>query len=250
MEKYNNSPYRKIPDKLYKDFTMNGKIKVKDYFFNEKTENILWTEEFIQSYIEEFTKENIILKKTKRNSYGSEICLKLFKSFEKYNIKNKRVAVVGSQNPWIEAMLINLKNEVVTIEYNVPKTNYNKLICRDYFEYFTKNKEKFDCIVTFSSIEHSGLGRYGDPLNPNGDIETMNTIYENLNQEGILIWGAPVGKDKIFWNAHRIYGELRLPLIFKNFIEKEWINENKKELVEKDSDNVYQPVVVLTPKKS
>jgi hypothetical protein len=28
----------------------------------------------------------------------------------------------------------------------------------------------FDAIVTFSSIEHSGLGRYGDALNPWGDI--------------------------------------------------------------------------------
>ena len=28
----------------------------------------------------------------------------------------------------------------------------------------------FDVVVTFSSIEHSGMGRYGDPLNPWGDL--------------------------------------------------------------------------------
>ena len=28
-------------------------------------------------------------------------------------------------------------------------------------------------MVTFSSIEHSGLGRYGDSLNPWGDLITM-----------------------------------------------------------------------------
>ena len=28
----------------------------------------------------------------------------------------------------------------------------------------------FDAVVSFSSIEHSGLGRYGDPLNPWGDL--------------------------------------------------------------------------------
>jgi len=27
----------------------------------------------------------------------------------------------------------------------------------------------FDMVFSFSSIEHDGLGRYGDPLNPNGD---------------------------------------------------------------------------------
>ena len=28
----------------------------------------------------------------------------------------------------------------------------------------------FDVIVSFSSMEHSGMGRYGDPLNPWGDL--------------------------------------------------------------------------------
>ena len=32
---------------------------------------------------------------------------------------------------------------------------------------------QFDGMVTFSSLEHSGLGRYGDPLNPWGDLITM-----------------------------------------------------------------------------
>ncbi len=30
--------------------------------------------------------------------------------------------------------------------------------------------EKFDTVVSFSSIEHSGLGRYGDGLNPWADL--------------------------------------------------------------------------------
>jgi hypothetical protein len=30
--------------------------------------------------------------------------------------------------------------------------------------------EKFDAVVSFSSIEHSGLGRYGDGLNPWADL--------------------------------------------------------------------------------
>jgi hypothetical protein len=31
----------------------------------------------------------------------------------------------------------------------------------------------FDLIVTYSSLEHSGLGRYGDSLNPWADLITM-----------------------------------------------------------------------------
>ena len=35
------------------------------------------------------------------------------------------------------------------------------------------NMPQFDAMVTFSSIEHSGLGRYGDSLNPWGDLIAM-----------------------------------------------------------------------------
>ena len=33
-----------------------------------------------------------------------------------------------------------------------------------------RQKLNFDAVVSFSSIEHSGLGRYGDALNPWGDL--------------------------------------------------------------------------------
>ena len=115
----------------------------------------------------------------------------------------------------------------------------------------------FDCVVTYSSIEHSGLGRYGDPLDPDGDIKTMDSIYDNLKKNGKLIWGAPVGKDGMAWNIHRIYGEIRLPFLFKNFKELEWIGYDKTDClngictVHKSNGNegTYdQPVIVLEKK--
>ena len=111
---------------------------------------------------------------------------------------------------------------------------------------FQKSDEMYDCIVTYSSIEHSGLGRYGDPLDPNGDLTCMRDIYNHIVDKGILIWGAPVGKDAVVWNAHRIYGNIRLPLIFSGFEEKEWIGCNKEDLTNQElSNNSYNPVVVL-----
>ena len=31
--------------------------------------------------------------------------------------------------------------------------------------------QQYDCVASFSSVEHSGLGRYGDELNPFGDLQ-------------------------------------------------------------------------------
>ena len=37
--------------------------------------------------------------------------------------------------------------------------------------------DMFDFAVSFSSIEHCGLGRYGDPLNPFGDFEAVAQVW-------------------------------------------------------------------------
>ena len=55
------------------------------------------------------------------------------------------------------------------------------------------------------TIEHIGLGRYGDPIDPNGDIKAAKELIRVTSKEGHLIFVTPVGKPKIEFNAHRIY---------------------------------------------
>lgn len=100
-------------------------------------------------------------------------------------------------------MLLNLNNKVTTIEYNVPNSTCEILFCKDYYTDFQHKNNNYDCIVTYSSIEHSGLGRYGEILDPDGNIKTMHDIYSNLKENGLLIWGAPEGKDALVWNVLR-----------------------------------------------
>lgn len=252
MEKYLNSPYKKIPDELLSGYTMNRKIPIFDLYCDDSNGEIpKWTKFCVDSYISRFTINNIRNNTEGRSNYGNEACLNLLNALVDSNIRNKKVAVVGSRNPWIEAILLNLENNVTTIEYNIPITTHDNpnLTCKGYFEFFVNNINTFDAIVSFSSIEHSGLGRYGDPLDPDGDIKTMQVIHNNLKQDGLLIWGAPVGKDCIAWNAHRVYGEIRLPLLFKNFKELHWYGHKKEELLSgmfsKNEKTGYQPVVVL-----
>jgi hypothetical protein len=39
--------------------------------------------------------------------------------------------------------------------------------------YLSGTLSLFDAVISFSSLEHSGLGRYGDAINPWGDLMTM-----------------------------------------------------------------------------
>ena len=56
------------------------------------------------------------------------------------------------------------------------------------------------------TIEHIGLGRYGDPLDPEGDIKAIKELIRVLSPGGSLLFVVPIGgKAKIMFNAHRIY---------------------------------------------
>lgn len=55
------------------------------------------------------------------------------------------------------------------------------------------------------TVEHVGLGRYGDMIDPEGDIKAAKELSRVLAVGGHLIFVVPVGRPKIEFNAHRIY---------------------------------------------
>lgn len=54
-------------------------------------------------------------------------------------------------------------------------------------------------------IEHVGLGRYGDPLDPHGSVKAAKELQRVVAPGGQLLLSAPVGRERICFNAHRIY---------------------------------------------
>lgn len=55
-------------------------------------------------------------------------------------------------------------------------------------------------------IEHVGLGRYGDPVDPDGDLKGIAELTRVVAKGGNLLFVVPVGgAPVIMFNAHRIY---------------------------------------------
>ena len=54
-------------------------------------------------------------------------------------------------------------------------------------------------------LEHIGLGRYGDRVNPKGYLCAASEISRVLQPKGLLILGTPVGKERLCFDAHRIF---------------------------------------------
>jgi hypothetical protein len=63
-----------------------------------------------------------------------------------------------------------------------------------------------DSISCLHAIEHFGLGRYGDPLDPLGHVKGFNNILRMLKIDGMLYISFPIGtKNELHFNAHRVF---------------------------------------------
>lgn len=61
---------------------------------------------------------------------------------------------------------------------------------------------QFDAIVSFSSLEHDGLGRYGDPLNPSADLQRVQNLKHFLVPDGLMYLAVPMGQDRLHYNVY------------------------------------------------
>jgi len=67
----------------------------------------------------------------------------------------------------------------------------------------TNSIESLSCMHT---VEHVGLGRYGDEIDPIGDIKAMKELQRVVAQGKHLLFVVPIGgENKIHFNAHRVY---------------------------------------------
>jgi SAM-dependent methyltransferase len=53
-------------------------------------------------------------------------------------------------------------------------------------------------------VEHVGLGRYGDPIDPQGTLKALADLQRVLAPKGNLYLGLPIGRARVCFNAHRI----------------------------------------------
>lgn len=80
--------------------------------------------------------------------------------------------------------------------------------------------ESLSCMHT---VEHVGLGRYGDPIDPEGDVKAAKELARTLKPGGSLLFVVPMGKEaKIEFNAHRIYTYESVLALFPELTLKEF----------------------------
>lgn len=234
------TPSTHIPDHLYADFAMDGNVKIRYHYFDGTVKTpIMHSKEMVNQFIEQ-------IRQRKTFYYGIADTW-LYQALAKYSIKDKTVAIFGSTKPIYESVCLYFGGTPITIEYNKWTSDHPNLQCITPDEY-EKNPILFDAAFSISSFEHDGLGRYGDPINPWADIETMQKVKKMLKPNGLLFLAVPVGKDCVVWNAHRIYGKHRLPLLLQGWEPVDFFGLkglNDPALNAENADAFFHPILVL-----
>lgn len=140
------------------------------------------------------------------------------------HIRGSRVLIVGSETYWLELLCcIYGAAEVTTVEYRnitwvgdlVSPVAVRAVTWDEYLRDFDNFVEAYDLVLSYSSIEHSGLGRYGDRFMALGDLYAFLLMSRCVASHGMCAIAVPVGKDLIHFNAHRIYGKIRIRALEK-----------------------------------
>jgi len=218
-------PPRRPPPELLGKFTMDGQCPVSRFWY---LDNSTVVKKPAQTYFNATTFRKLLEKEnlTNVNSYRDKNVLKPALVKYEHLIRGKRIAVVGTEKPWAEAMLVNLgANSITTIEYRQLVIEHERVITitldRLAKLFISGHGDPFDTVFTYSSLEHSGLGRYGDPITPFGDLEATAQIWCMVKPGGHLILAVPASDNRttcsVVWNAHRIYGAVRLQHLTANW---------------------------------
>ena len=77
------------------------------------------------------------------------------------------------------------------------------------FQYLNKPNKEFhnysDSISCLHTLEHFGLGRYGDKIDPDSFKKGLNNLHLLCKQGGSFHFSVPLGDNKVFFNAHRTF---------------------------------------------
>eukprot|EP00953_Heterococcus_sp_UTEX-ZZ885_P005196 3277-Heterococcus_DN1.PRE.4 len=253
-----------LPKQLQDEYTMNGAIPVIERFmFNNndprpedspieypKESAYLWSDGLLVQLID------MASARVEIDTTYPHACRDLYSAFDVHPIEGRTVLVVGSLFPWVEAIAAvygKAKLPVYTVDFNKPIVenielqSVFKTLRIPELDDLIQSGQRFDAVISYSSLEHDGLGRYGDELNPNADLERMAKIKQLLTHDGLAYIAVPAGLDKLWFNAHRVYGKIRFPLftagyeVLGHFDPADYAN-----MFERDAWD-WQPLHVLRP---
>ena len=96
--------------------------------------------------------------------------------------------------------------DIRPIDHKIPNVHFiQRDLMRD-----VKSEQLFDVITCLHVLEHFGLGRYDNDINPSGYVTGINNISKLIKEGGSFILSSPAGRPRIEFNANIIFSPFDL----------------------------------------
>jgi SAM-dependent methyltransferase len=85
-------------------------------------------------------------------------------------------------------------------------------------------------LSTLHVIEHIGLGRYGDPVDADGSWKAARELVRVLAPGGKLLIGVPTGRERVCFDAHRVFAPATVLRMFEGLelVEFSFIDDRNR----------------------
>jgi SAM-dependent methyltransferase len=93
-----------------------------------------------------------------------------------------------------------------------------------------------DSLSCLHTIEHFGLGRYGDDIDPDGHLKGLDQLKKMVKPGGRLYLSTPIGPQRVEFNAHRVTAASTLV----DWFSDGW--EIERMAVIDDNDQLHEPI--------
>lgn len=241
-------PPANMPSSLCRQFTMNGRVPLRKWYFDDQTNAEQSYAPRSAAYIDAL----VVRARAREQFYYGATDTHLYAALDAFPIAHQHVLIIGSTTPWYESICLARGAASCTmIDYNRVQYDHPALRTFTLAEFAAAvargaAPQHFDAILSISSFEHDGLGRYGDPLAPDADLAAMESTLQYAHATTRLFLAVPVGPDCVVWNAQRIYGPLRLPLLVQPWRVVESFGFQKSDFTAPFTLG-HQPIFVLEP---
>lgn len=114
---------------------------------------------------------------------------------------------IGSRVDGFISHLLSFRGNINLIDIRPLERNVDGLnfIQSDATSLKNISDNSIESLSALCSLEHFGLGRYGDPIDPDACYKCFDAISCKVKQGGDIYLSVPIGKEHVEFNAHRVF---------------------------------------------
>lgn len=159
------------------------------------------------NYISDYRLDVFLDRNRKVSTNGSYFWQDLWAAKKIYMNKPSQHYDIGSRVDGFIAHLLSFNQEVTSIDIRPLETSIEgfDFVCADATNLLAIEDGRIESLSALCSLEHFGLGRYGDEIDPEACFKCFYAIQQKMMSGGLVYISVPIGKEHLEFNAHRVF---------------------------------------------